>query len=225
MRLRSFVMYFWSITMFIFAAFGTFYLISGQNIITGQSKNAVNVLPAHTENVGSGESNNKEKDNKKRESKDLVVFNEVMSKTSSDKSYKLETTDKADNSVVYIRFGKDGDNYYVATYGSGLSTDNTYSVWLTSDEENLKLGKLKLVDETDVLKLGYTTKDDITGYKGVVIAVGDSDTFDELKQTHTAEVDINFKSSNNTPIDEQKSTNSTDTSNKEENTGSTDSTQ
>ena|GEM_PF-4874339 len=217
-------MYFWSITMFIFAAFGTFYLITGQNIITGQSKNEVNVLPAHTENTDSDKSNNEKKDSKKDESKDLVVFNEVMSKTSSSASYKLETTDEADNSVVYVRFGKDGDDYYVATYGSGLSTDSTYSVWLTTDEKDLKLGELKSVDETGVLKLGYTTKDDITGYKGVVVAVGDSNNLDDLDQTHTAEVNINFELSNNQSSDGSESTNYTDTTN-QENSDSTNTTQ
>lgn len=224
MRLRSFVMYFWSITMFIFAAFGTFYLITGQNIITGQSRNDVNVLPAHTENTESKDSDKEaKKEDSKEESNDLVVFNEVMSKTSSDASYKLEPTDESDTSVVYVRFGKDGDTYYVATYGSGLNAEEKYSVWLTSEEENIKLGSLKSVDDTDVLKLGYTTKDDITAYTGVVVAIGEGDNLEDLDQTHSGDVEINFDSASDT--EDSTSDEPTPDASAEENTDTTNTSQ
>lgn len=211
MRLRSFVMYFWSITMFIFAAFGTFYLITGQNIITGQSRNEVNVLPAHTENTDSNDSGDEDKKDEPKENNELVVFNEVMSKTNSDASFKLEPADESDTSVVYVRFGKDVDTYYVATYGSGLNTEEKYSVWLVNDEKEIKLGTLESVDDTDVLKLGFTTKDDITGYTGVVVATGDGESLEDLDQTHSADVEINLDSTGDAE-DSSSEESTTDTS-------------
>jgi hypothetical protein len=184
--------------MFIFALFGTFYMVTGQNIITGQNRNSSKVLPASDTNFEEEYKRGEdvESSNEPQESKALLEFNEVMSKTTNANSYKLTPLSDSETSVVFYRFGQDGDKNYIAVYGSGLETDKTYYVWLTNEEDSKKLGTLQEIDDTGVLKLGVVTTDVIIDYTTALITVEEEDVDEPTKgnEFQSAEIDLSTES-------------------------------
>ena len=194
MKIRHFVTYFWFILMFIGSSFGIFYLITGQNIITGQTRHVKDVLPAKDErknNLGEKVKTNDPKTTpkptvvatKKEEiDPELLKFNEVMAKTSNKNAFKLTPKTPGNDAAVFFRFGAVSDEGNIAVYASGLDEKKKYFAWLATSTKSIKLGEVKKLDDTNVIKLGLILKDDTySNYTKAVLTTESDDKNEDLK--------------------------------------------
>ncbi len=188
--------------MFVLAGFGSFYIITGENILTGQKRDSSKVLPAKDVDLTQLNLEATEKEKEESLSPELLLFNEAMAKTTDKSGVRLNAVQKSEAAVFY-RFGYDSksNTYYVAAFASGLDPKKNYIVWLRNDiGEPFKLGVLKELDKSGVLKLGYKTDDSsITSYDFAAITIEGSENVenkDELTPSFD-EKSIVFKSSFN----------------------------
>lgn len=216
MKIRNFVSSFWLILMFIGSSFGIFYLITGQNIITGQNREVKDVLPAtdsknlgekvKTNDIPKSSPSEKKTDEIKKEvlSPELIKFNEIMQWTSNSKSLNLLPKDKKDASTkIIFRFGTDtkANKDIVAILGSGLDEKKRYFAWLVKSTESVKLGELKKVDDSSVLKLGVQLDDNkYSDFAKAVLTVEADDKSVDLKNENVLfSADIKFEADSVTP--------------------------
>lgn len=162
MKIRLFVTYFWGILMFIFFAFGGFYLISGKNIITGQDRNVQinNVLSETDEKITTGKEfvNNEIEEEVKSPQADVTStpansdpqnFAEIYTKVNKDTSYYAVNSDKQDKAVVSFNFGHNEaeKKYYFALVATGLDEKFTYTVFVASKTDTLKIGEAQKTEK------------------------------------------------------------------------------
>ncbi len=186
--------------MFVLAGFGSFYLITGENVLTGQKRDSASqVLPAKDVDLNEVNLEISEKEKEQALSPELLLFNEAMAKTTDKSGVRLNSSEKSEAAVFY-RFGYDPKSsaYYVAAFASGLSPDKKYVVWLRSDTgKPFKLGVLKELDKSGVMKLGFKTQDSsILDYDYAALTLEETEGEDKESEEFK-EDNIVFKSSFN----------------------------
>jgi len=184
--------------MFIFAGFGSFYIITGENLVTGQKRDGKsgNVLSEFDDkdNLGKLAVENKAPE-KPEYTEERMFFDQVVSKTEDKTSLQLEATSGGDAAVFY-RFGSNNKKYYLAVFASGVtSKESTLKAWLLDDEgQDKEVGELKLIDNTDTYKLAIETDADLSSYtKAVITATNkeeDSEKYDKVNVVYSADFDF-----------------------------------
>src|SRR3989344_2233166 len=95
MKLRKFVAYIWAFCFLLFASFGSFYIITGENLLTGQKREGIpndKVLNASDINQTPYEdaSNLVEGGVLAEKNQSLLLFQEVMNQTTDKSSLRLD---------------------------------------------------------------------------------------------------------------------------------------
>lgn len=184
MKLRKFITYLSLFTMLLFAGFGSFYIITGENILTGQKRgqtgfvlNASDSREEELKDLGKvkptvEEVKNDEISEEVQAAKNL--FTEVVSKTED--QFDLETLDGSE-AVVTFGAGSDKTKNYIAVWGSGLDISFTYYVWFTDEnlENTFKVGNLKDIAISDNLGVALITDKNLQGFTSVVVTAEEPD--------------------------------------------------
>lgn len=168
MKLRKYVSYITLVLMFVFAGFGSFYILTGENLVTGQKRDGLygNVLSESDskDNMGKLAVENKAPE-KPAYTDERMFFDQVVAKTEDKTSIQLEANSGGDAAVFY-RFGSSNGKYYLAVFASGISSkDLVLKSWLLDkDGKDKEVGELKLIDNTDTYKLAIETDTDLSVY-------------------------------------------------------------
>lgn len=198
MKLRKYVSYITLVAMFAMAGFGSFYILTGDNLLTGQKREgrSGNVLSEHDnkESLGKVAIENKAEE-KPEYTEERLLFDQVMSKTKDATSLQLEATSGGEAAVFY-RFGVEKNKSYLAVFASGItSEDLTLKAWLLDSEgKDKEIGEIKLVDSTDVYKLALETDADLSKYTTAVVTATkkgeDSEKYNEANVVYSADFDF-----------------------------------
>jgi len=194
--------------MLLFAAFGSYYIVTGENLITGQKRDYDNsqVLNASDDKTNTDSTEVPLVEDTPPVNEKFSVFKQVFEKTDEDKSIRLEPTQDG-LATVFFRFGYSKDNYNIIVFSEGLDVEGNYYAWLSNSEESLNLGKLEVLDNSTGHKLSYVTKDDILKYNKVVVTkekkeVNPEDLISE-NIVYKSDFDLNsvFTSTDSTSVD------------------------
>lgn len=206
MKLRNFVSIFSLIIMFVGASFGVFYLITGQNILTGQHRNSQNVLPASDSKNNLGEKvstsstpkttpqKNEQVIQKEDLNPELLKFKENWDQTSNKLSFTLDSLSENDEASVVIRFGENEKGVYVASHAVGLENTDKYYVWLRQGTVGfVKVGELKKLDDSEDLKTSsFLDKKKLADFNKAYVVNKDTEGMIDIKDV-VYSIDLSFK--------------------------------
>ena len=175
MKLRKFVAYIWAFCFLLFASFGSFYIITGENLLTGQKREGIpndKVLNASDINQTPYEdaSNLVEGGVLAEKNQSLLLFQEVMNQTTDKSSLRLDPVNTGE-AAIFFRFGNRGEKYYIAVFAEGLEPSENYYAWLIGDSGFLKIGNLKVIDDTTGHKLSLIVEEDLSEYSLAAITL------------------------------------------------------
>lgn len=198
MKLRKYISYVTVVMMFAFAGFGSFYIVTGENLITGQKRDghpgAVLSETDSKDNLGKIAVENKAEE-KPQYTEERMFFDQVMSKTEDKTSLQLEATSGGEAAVFY-RFGSANGKYYLAVFASGITSKDVklYAWLLDIDGKDKEIGELKILDNTDVYKLAIETDTDLSAFITASVTAsaveGDAEKYTKENVVYTADFDF-----------------------------------
>lgn len=191
MRIRTFVTFLWTFVMLVFAGFGSYYLVTGENAITGQSRNISSPEVLNASDINNVATSEPKTDEVSVELSENDLKLQQFTDASKYATIPIElTATQGGLASIILKYGVDPetDFLYTTVVSSGLPKDQIFNVWLVnSDEDTYNLGVLESYDDSDVHRLATSNEISIDDYSTVAVTLDDELAEDQTEYTYVSD--------------------------------------